>query len=38
MSRAIALPTSIGYCIVLNFEPSGEKFKTYNNRFVAITF
>ena len=28
---------SIGYCIVLNFEPSGKKFKTCNNQFVVIT-
>ena len=27
----------IGYCIVLNFEQSGEKFNICNNRFVAIT-
>ena len=29
--------TSIGYCIVLNFEPLGEKFKTCNIRLVAVT-
>ena len=36
-TQADIISTCVGYCIVLNFELSGEKFKTCNNQFVAIT-
>ena len=40
MSSGMFHPTckalSIGYCMVLDFEASGEKFKTMQYQFVSI--